>query len=146
MDWVVWLGAAVLLAILEMFSLDLIFLMLAAGCLAATIVAVPFDSWILEAIVALVVSISGLGVIRPPLLARLHRGPELRLGPDRLVGLQAQTEGTISAGHPGQLIIGGEQWTAEPYDSTLVIEPGTTVEVLLIKGAIAYVHPMLKEI
>lgn len=146
MDWVIWLGAAVVLAILEMFSLDLVFLMLSVGCLAAMVVAFPLDSWIIESLVGLAVALSALGVVRPPLLHRLHRGPELRIGPERLVGLQAQTEGTISAGHPGQLIIGGEQWTAEPYDSTLVIEPGTTVEVLLIKGAIAYVHPMLKEI
>lgn len=146
MDWVVWLGAAVLLAILEMFSLDLVFLMLSVGCLVAMVVAIPFDSVLLEALIGLAVAVSAIGIVRPPLLERLHRGPELRLGPDRLVGLQARTEGAISAGHPGQLIIGGEQWTAEPYDSTMVIEPGTTVEVLLIKGAIAYVHPMLKEI
>lgn len=146
MDWVIWLGAAIVLAILEVFSLNLVFLMLAVGAFAATLVALPLDSWVLESLVALAVAASGLGVVRPPLIRRLHQGPELRIGPQRLVGMQTETRDIISAGHPGQVIIGGEQWTAEPYDSTLVIEPGTTVEVFLVKGATAYVHPILKEI
>ena len=36
----------------------------------------------------------------------------------------------------------GEIWSAQPYDETLTIEPGETVEVFEIRGATAYVHPI----
>jgi len=145
-DWLIWLGAAVGLAILELLSLDLVLLMLAAGCVAAVLVAIPFDSWVLEAVVALVVSAGMLGAVRPSLVQRLHRGPDLLLGPQRLVGQRSTVTTEITAHHPGQILIAGEQWTAQPYDDTDVIEPGTTVEVLAIKGATAYVLPLPKEI
>ena len=47
----------------------------------------------------------------------------------------------ITGLEPGRVKLGGEIWTAKPYDETLVIEPGSTVEVLEIRGATAYVHP-----
>ena len=141
MDWLIWLGAAVGLALLELLSLDLVLLMLAVGALAGMVVAVPTDNWVIELVVALVVSTGMLAIVRPSLARRLHHGPELRLGPDRLLGMRASAGEIISAAHPGQVIIGGEQWTAMPYDEHLIIEPGTTVEVLLIRGATAYVHP-----
>ena len=147
MDWLIWLCIAGGLAILELLSLDLVLLMLAGGALAATLVAIPSDSWVLEAVVAIVVSAGMLGLVRPSLVERLHRGsPELRIGPQRLVGQQVEITTAISAHHPGQVIIAGEQWTAQPYDESDVIEAGTTVEVLAIKGATAYVHPLPKEI
>jgi membrane protein implicated in regulation of membrane protease activity len=37
--------------------------------------------------------------------------------------------------------IGGEEWSARPYDETLTIPKGTTVDVLQIEGATALVYP-----
>ena len=48
----------------------------------------------------------------------------------------------ISALRPGRMLLAGETWSAEPYDESLTIEPGATVEVLEIRGATAYVHPV----
>jgi membrane protein implicated in regulation of membrane protease activity len=140
-DWLIWLGAAAGLAILELLGMELVLLMLSVGCLAACLVSLGSDSWVVEGIVAGAVSIAMLGLVRPGLIQRLHHGPELRLGPARLVGLHAHVDELISAQHPGQIIVGGEQWTAKPFDPTLIIEPGTTVEVLQVEGATAYVHP-----
>jgi len=140
-DWLVWLGAAVVLALLELLSLDLVLLMLAVGALGGMVVALTSSNLVIEVVVALVVATGMLALVRPELVRRLHHGPELRIGPDRLLGLRASAEEIISSEHPGQVIIGGEQWTAKPYDEQLVIEPGTTVEVLQIRGATAYVHP-----
>ena len=42
----------------------------------------------------------------------------------------------------GRIMLAGEIWSAAPYDEDLVIAPGQTVEVLQIKGATAYVHPL----
>ncbi|MFE6992919.1 NfeD family protein, partial [Streptomyces pharetrae] len=33
------------------------------------------------------------------------------------------------------------EWTARAYDETLVIPPGTIVDVLEIRGATAFVYP-----
>ncbi|MGH3906364.1 MAG: NfeD family protein [Pseudonocardiaceae bacterium] len=41
----------------------------------------------------------------------------------------------------GRIRIGGEEWTARPYDPDLTIAQGVTVDVLAIEGATALVHP-----
>jgi membrane protein implicated in regulation of membrane protease activity len=79
---------------------------------------------------------------RPALVARLQGGPDLVLGAARLLGRTAVTPEEITVHHPGTLKIDGETWSARPYDETLVIAAGTTVEVLEIRGATAYVHPL----
>ena len=78
----------------------------------------------------------------PPLVARLHQGPELRLGTSRLIGRRAVVTQPISGLAVGQIKLDGETWTAAPYDEHLRIEAGSTVEVLEIRGATAYVHPV----
>jgi membrane protein implicated in regulation of membrane protease activity len=50
---------------------------------------------------------------------------------ERITGLEA-----------GRIKLSGEIWSAKPYDETLTIDPGQTVEVLEIRGATAYVHPV----
>lgn len=141
-DWLIWLGLAGVLVVAEMFSLDLILLMLAGGALAGSLTGAFTNDFIVQVVVALVVSMALLGVVRPSMIKRLHQGPELVLGTRKLIGLRAIAPGRITAHSPGQIKIDGELWTAQPYDETLVIEPGTTVEVLEIRGATAYVHPL----
>ncbi len=41
----------------------------------------------------------------------------------------------------GRVRIDGEEWTARAYDETLVIPPGTTVDVIEISGTTALVYP-----
>jgi len=43
--------------------------------------------------------------------------------------------------HAGQVKIGGELWSSRPYDETLTIPVGSTVDVMLIEGATALVYP-----
>ena len=49
---------------------------------------------------------------------------------------------TVTALAPGRVRLAGDVWSAQPYDETLTIEPGETVEVFEIRGATAYVHPV----
>jgi membrane protein implicated in regulation of membrane protease activity len=142
--WAVWLGIAMLLTIAELASLDLILEMLAVGALAGMATSFATDSLVVQILVAVGASIAMLAVVRPGLARRLHNGPELVLGPATLIGKQAITPVRLSANEPGQLKIAGELWRAEPYDETMVIEQGETVEVLTIKGATAYVHPVAR--
>ena len=141
-DWALWTALGALLVVGELFSLDLILLMLAAGAFAGAVTGAFTDSFVLQAIVALVVSVSMLAVVRPGLAKRLHNGPEIQIGAEKLIGVQGVADVAISSQQPGQIKLDGELWTAQPYDETLVIEAGTPVEVLEIRGATAYVHPL----
>lgn len=140
--WAAWLAIAAVLGVAELASMDFVLVMLAIGAMGATLVALITDSIIIELVVALGIAFALLALVRPPMLRRLHDGPELRIGPATLIGRQVITAEQISAHHPGQIRIDGEQWTAQPYDDQLVIQPGETVEVLAIRGATAYVHPV----
>jgi len=95
-----------------------------------------------SAIAAAVASVACLALVRPQLVKRLHAGPELSLGHGKLVGQQGVVTERITGLEPGRIKLAGEFWTARPYDETLAIDPGSTVEVLEIRGATAYVHPV----
>ena len=148
MDWLgrhlpeTWLGLAILFGIAEMFSLDLILGMVALGALIGFVASLLGAGIALSAVLAALASVGCIAVLRPPLVKRLHGGPELTLGHDKLVGQQGRVTEQISGLEAGRVKLAGEIWSARPYDETLVIEPGETVEVLEIRGATAYVHPV----
>jgi membrane protein implicated in regulation of membrane protease activity len=139
-----WLGVAIVLGIAEMFSLDLVLIMLAAGALGGVVTSLFTDLVLVQFLVAVTISIGMLAVVRPGLARRLHHGPELRLGHGKLVGVQGLVTEQITSITPGRVKLAGEIWSAQPYDDTLTIEPGETVEVLEIRGATAYVHPVAR--
>jgi membrane protein implicated in regulation of membrane protease activity len=125
-----------------MFSLDLVLIMLAAGALGGVATSLVTDALLVQFLVAVTISIGMLAVVRPGLARRLHHGPELRLGHGKLIGVQGLVTEQITSITPGRVKLAGEIWSAHPYDDTLTIEPGETVEVLDIRGATAYVHPV----
>ncbi len=132
-------GLGVVLGALELFSLDLVLLMLAAGALVGMVTAVAgADEW-LQILAAAAASAAALVVVRPSVVKRLHAGPTLVLGHDALVGRQGVVLERVSC-DGGQVKINGEVWTARPYDEDLVIEPGARVDVFEIRGATALVH------
>jgi membrane protein implicated in regulation of membrane protease activity len=140
--WAAWLGAAALLGVAEMLSLDLVLIMLAVGALAGMVLAIVGAPVGLQILVALGVSVAMLGVVRPALAKRLHGGPELNLGHGKLVGQRGVVTEEITENQHGRVKLAGEIWSAAPYDENVTITAGETVEVLQIKGATAYVHPV----
>jgi membrane protein implicated in regulation of membrane protease activity len=137
--WETWLGLAIVLGVAELFSLDLVLLMLAAGALVG-VVAALLDAHVAVQVLAAVAASAGMMVlVRPSVVKRLHSGPQLTLGHAALVGKQGVVVEEVS-GQAGQIKIAGEIWTARPYDETDVIEPGATVDVFEIRGATALVH------
>jgi membrane protein implicated in regulation of membrane protease activity len=140
--WETWLGAAVLLGVAEMFSLDLVLIMLAVGAVVGMIMAAVGLPVAVQILAAAGTSVAMLAVVRPSLAKRFHGGPELQLGHGKLVGKQGVVTEPISAQAPGRIRLAGEIWSAQPYDETLSIEAGETVEVYEIRGATAYVHPV----
>jgi membrane protein implicated in regulation of membrane protease activity len=137
--WAAWLILALGLAVIEVLTLDLLFLMLAAGAAAGALTALVGGGGVISAIVSFVVAISMIGVVRPVALRHLKQGPSLRTGTAALVGKQAIVVERIDA-QGGRVKLEGEVWSARAYDSTATIEPGKTVDVFQIDGATAYVH------
>ena len=137
--WAVWLGAGMLLAAGELLTLDLVLLMLALGCAAGMVAALVPLGLPLQVLVAAATAVLALLLVRPSVVRRLHSGPELRQGHDALVGEEGFALAEITAAG-GQVKLGGEVWTARPYDETAVIAPGAKVQVFEIRGATAYVH------
>lgn len=137
--WASWLGLAVVLGALELVSLDLFLVMLAGGALVGAGAALLGGPLPLQIVLALVSAVSLLGVIRPGVVRRLHSGPDLRTGADALIGKRATVLRELAHGTPGRVKIGGDEWTAEPYDEDDRIEVGELVDVVQIKGATAFV-------
>lgn len=140
--WTVWLGIAIVLGVGELLSLDLIMAMLAAGALVGMVVAFAGADFPIQALAAAGTSLATLALVRPSLVKRLHAGPELSLGHGKLIGTQGLVTQRITGLETGRVRLGGEVWSASPYDDTLSIEPGETVEVYEIRGATAFVHPL----
>jgi membrane protein implicated in regulation of membrane protease activity len=140
--WAVWLAAAALLGIADLLSLDLFLVMLAVGALGGAATAAVGAPFVLQLIVAAIISVGMLWLVRPGLVSRLHHGPELKLGATKLIGARGVVTRRITGVAVGQIRLDGETWTAAPYDDDLVIDPGATAEVLEIRGATAYVHPI----
>src|SRR4051794_15894560 len=137
--WVGWLTAAAALAVLELVSLDLFLIMLAGGCLVGAVTALLGGPVGLQVVMALISSVALLAVIRPNVVKRLHSGPDLKTGADALIGKRATVLREMTHHAPGRVKIGGEEWTAAPYDEDDRIEAGEVVDVVQIKGATAYV-------
>jgi membrane protein implicated in regulation of membrane protease activity len=142
MDSIVWIVLAAVLGVAEIFTLTASLGLLAIAALAAAGAAAlglgPFAQFVVFA----VVSVAGLVGVRPVVKRQLRPryGPQHRFGVAALVGRQARVVQEVT-GHAGRVRIGGEEWSARAYDETLVIPPGTTVDVIEIEGATALVYP-----
>jgi membrane protein implicated in regulation of membrane protease activity len=140
--WAAWLVLAVALGAAEMVSLDLILLMLAVGAVVGVLTALAGFPVVLQILLAAGGASAMLALVRPNLIQKLHSGPDLVSGHNKLVGKQGVVTQELSALNPGRVKVGGEEWSAEPYDESLIIAPGATVEVFAIRGATAFVHPV----
>lgn len=140
--WETWLGLTIVLGLAEMLSLDFVLLMLAAGAAVGMVAALLGAPFVLQVLLASGAAVAALVAVRPAVVKRLHGGPELQLGHGKLVGKQGVVLEKITSLEPGRIKLAGEVWTARPFDETVEIEPGETVDVLQIKGATAVVHPV----
>jgi membrane protein implicated in regulation of membrane protease activity len=140
-EWAGWFTAAAVLGVAELLSMDFVLLMVALGLAGGGVADLLGATLALQILVAVVVAMGTLVFVRPSVVRRLHHGPELTTGHAALVGRSALAIEEITA-HGGQVKLAGEVWTARPYDESLVIPAGSTVDVFEIKGATAVVYPV----
>jgi membrane protein implicated in regulation of membrane protease activity len=136
---VLWLIAAVLLAIGELLTPGLFFLgPVAVAAVAAAVVAGLGAGAIVQLLVFIGVSLASLAVLRPIARRHLHMPALARTGTAALVGSKAVVLQRVDV-NGGRVRLGGEEWSARAYFEEQVLEPGARVEVAQIQGATALV-------
>ena len=136
--WLVWLVAAAILLGGEVIMMGIFLGPIALAAAVTAIAAAAGAGTVAQFVVFIAASIASLGLLRPAVLRRLHRRPTLRTGAAALVGEQALALDRVDC-DGGRVKIGGEEWSARSYSEEEVIEPGTRVVVVEIRGATALV-------
>ncbi|KQO64829.1 NfeD family protein [Curtobacterium sp. Leaf261] len=149
--WViVWIALVLLLIVVEIFTLDFIFLMLAVGAAGGLVAALVGAPWWAAVIIAAAVSLLLLSLVRPRLLKILGRNADPhRTNIEGLIGMRGQVAVAFTSSAPGQVrLANGETWSARitadesfpdsPVDHTPPL--GTGVIVTAIDGSTAVVR------
>ncbi|MEE6282992.1 NfeD family protein [Georgenia sunbinii] len=140
MAWLWWFGGALLLGVVEMLTVDLVFLMFAGGALAGGGVALLGAPFWVQVLTFAVVAAVLLLAVRPWALARLKAST-----PDTLTNVAAHVGRTAEVlvdvtEHAGRVKLVGEVWTARAAGPGVVLHTGTTVRVVRVDGATAVVE------
>ncbi len=137
-----WLGGALVLGVVEMLTVDLIFLMFAGGALAAGGVAALGAPLWAQILTFAVVSVILLVVVRPWALGYLKRStPDTLTNVAAHVGRSAEVLVDVTD-RAGRIKLAGEVWTARAAEPGSLLPTGTTVQVVRIDGATAVVAPL----
>ncbi len=137
--WMWWLAVGLIVGVVEMLTVDFIFIMFVGGALAAMIVALLGAPLWMQVVVFAVVSVALLLLARPPVKAWVARTtPDILTNAQALVGADARTLVEVTE-TGGRIKMRGEVWTARTEIPGDVIPPDTEVVVSQIDGAIAVV-------
>jgi len=138
--WVLWLIAAVVFAVAEVVNLSFFLFPFAIGAAGAALVALAGAGTPIAVVVFAVLTAVSFGIVRPIARRHLRTPPQIRTGTAALVGTTAiVTERIANDEGVGCVRLNGEVWTARSFDDDKVIEPGTRVHVMEIRGATALV-------
>lgn len=138
--WVIWIIVACAFGVGEILTTSFFLAPFGVGAIAAAIAAALGAPAVIAWAVFLVVSIVLLTVVRPIARAHLHTPPQIRTGTAALIGRRVMVVERISNDEAvGCVRIDGEIWTARAYDEDQVIEAGTPVHIVEIRGATALV-------
>jgi membrane protein implicated in regulation of membrane protease activity len=138
--WVLWALITCGFAVGEVLTTGFFLAPFAIGGALATAVDAAGAGEVVSLIVFLMVSVLTLALVRPLVKTRLLSAPLTRTGAAALIGKQALVLEKIDNHHGvGCVKIDGEVWSARSFDDERLIEPGTRVEVVDIKGATALV-------
>jgi len=143
-QWLIWLGLGLAAGVVEIFTLSLVFVMIAGGALAAALVAALTGNIVLAVVAFAATTGLLMAAVRPPLL-RYARG----IGPASLTGTSALVDREALVLEPvdesgGLVKLAGEIWTARASATSASsgpLEVGSRVRVVAIDGATAVVAP-----
>jgi membrane protein implicated in regulation of membrane protease activity len=138
--WVIWILVAVAFGAGEVLTTTFVLAPFGVGALVAALVAAIGGGAVGSWATFIVVSLLTLWVVRPIARSHLRTPAQLRTGTAALVGRRAIVLERIANDEGvGCVRIDGEVWTARTYEEDRVIEAGTPVQVIEIRGATALV-------
>jgi membrane protein implicated in regulation of membrane protease activity len=138
--WVLWLIAAVIFAVAEVINLSFYLFPFAIGAAGAAAVGLAGGGLALELITFAALTGVSFTVVRPIARRHLTVPPQIRTGTAALVGRTGiVTQRIANDEGVGAVRLDGEVWTARAYDEDQVIDVGTRVHVMEIRGATALV-------
>jgi membrane protein implicated in regulation of membrane protease activity len=138
--WVIWLIIAVVFAVAEVVNLSFYLFPFAIGAAGAAVVGLAGGALALELVVFAVLTAASFTIVRPIARRHINMPPQLRTGTAALIGRTAiVTERIVNDEALGKVRLDGEVWSARAYDDDKVLEPGTRVHVMEIRGATALV-------
>ena len=138
--WVIWILVAVAFGVGEVLTTTFVLAPFSVGALVAALVAAIGGGAVGSWATFLIVSLLMLWVVRPIARAHLRTPAQLRTGTAALIGRRAIVLERIANDEGvGCVKVDGEVWTARAYDEDRVIDAGTPVEIVEIRGATALV-------
>ena len=144
MEWLFWIGGALLLVVIETVTADLTFLMIAGGALGGGLTSFLGGPLWAQVVVFACVSTLLLFAVCPWAKRRLAATtPQMKTNVDALIGRSATTITAVDDGG-GRVRLGGEEWSARVAPGglgTTRLEAGASGIVTEIDGAVAVVAP-----
>jgi len=139
--WQIWLIAAGVFLVLEIFTMGFLVFWLSVGCLLAMLTSLVIDSIIVQT--AVFVISSGLLIFATkPLVKKFAEQDNTKTNVYSIAGKKAiVTEDINWATGSGQIKFEGQIWSAKTGEQ-VNIPKGTEVEIEKIEGVKAYVRPL----
>jgi membrane protein implicated in regulation of membrane protease activity len=138
--WVIWILVAVAFGVGEVLTTTFVLAPFSVGALVAALIAAIGGGAVGSWVTFIVVSLLMLWVVRPIARSHMRTPAQLRTGTAALIGRRAIVLERIANDEGvGCVRIDGEVWTARAYDDESIIDAGTPVQVIEIRGATALV-------
>jgi membrane protein implicated in regulation of membrane protease activity len=138
--WVLWVILACAFGVGEMLTTSFFLAPFALGAALAAVVSVAGGGSVAAVISFVVASLLVLAFVRPIARRHMKMPPQIRTGAAALIGKDAIVlERIENLEGVGCVRIDGEVWTARALYDDEVIEKGTRVQIVDIKGATALV-------
>ena len=129
-----WLIAVAVFLIIEITTLGLTTIWFAGGALIAFLASILGANYLIQFILFVVVSVILLCFTRP-IAVRYFNNHRARTNYESIIGQTAKVTSRIdNFNQTGAAIVGGQDWTARAEQDDDIIEPGTQVKIVAIKG------------
>lgn len=138
----IWIGIAVLLAVLEVSTTQLVSIWFVVGAVAAAITTVFTDSLLIQIIVFVLISAVCLAVTRP-FVKKITKSKKICTNADSLIGktgiITIEVNNSIAQ---GQINVNGQIWSARSEDDNLILKVNQKAEVKSISGVKLILSPV----
>ncbi len=129
-QWVVWLIIVILLALIEITTINLTTIWFVASGILSLIVSLYVDNYILQFGIFVIAGVILL-ITTKPFLTKFIKQHKVRTNIDRIIGMKGVVTEKIGKNEDGEVKVDGKKWTAY---ADKAIKKGDLVKVLEIKG------------